>query len=62
MTAENKIIRISILKNGKGIRQFTCYNKKMAENYWNYAIDLAGGMWNGKDEFTVITKEINPAV
>jgi hypothetical protein len=55
---KNKLIRISILKNGKGIRRFTCHNETMAKNYWNYAIDLAGGMWNGKDKFEVVSNEL----
>jgi hypothetical protein len=44
---------IKILKNGKLIKQFTCA-EKMVQKYFNHAFDIAGGMWNGKDEFTVV--------
>lgn len=44
---------IQILKNEKLIKQFTC-TEKMLQKYFDFAIDIAGGMWNGKDEFKVI--------
>lgn len=47
------MITIKILKNGKLIKQFTC-PKSIQQKYFSLAIDIAGGMWNGKDEFKVI--------
>lgn len=45
---------IDILKNGTSIRQFRCV-PKMKDKYVAMAIDIAGGMWNGKDKFSVKT-------
>lgn len=50
------MVTIKILKNGNLIKQFTC-PKKMLQKYFNLAYDIAGGMWNGKDEFTVKVDE-----
>jgi hypothetical protein len=47
------MITIKILKNGNTIRQFTC-PAKMKQKYFKLAFDMAGGMWNGKDEFNVL--------
>ena len=44
---------IQILKNGKLIKQFFC-TPKMQQKYFDLAYDIAGGMYNGKDEFKVI--------
>lgn len=46
-------ITVKILKNDLTIKEFSCTEsnkKKVIEK----AIDVAGGMWNGKDNFTVI--------
>lgn len=49
-------IIISILKNGNVIRKFKTIpaNKDKA---FAHVYDIAGGMWNGKDEFTVTIEE-----
>ena len=44
---------VKILKNGNTIKQFTC-PEKMQQKYFELAHDIAGGMWNGKDEFTIV--------
>lgn len=43
---------IQILKNGKLVKQFFC-TPKMLQKYFDLAVDIAGGMYNGKDQFTV---------
>lgn len=43
---------IQILKNGKLVKQFFC-PAKMMQKYFDLAHDIAGGMYNGKDKFTV---------
>ena len=47
------MITIKILKNGQTVKQFSC-TQKMMQKYFDLAADIAGGMWNGKDEFKVI--------
>ena len=47
------MVQVQTLKNGNLVKQFTC-PAKMQQKYFNLAIDMAGGMWNGKDKFTVI--------
>lgn len=44
---------VVIKKNGIVIKQFTVTDSKKVNSILNRAIDIAGGMWNGKDEFTV---------
>ena len=44
---------IQILKNGNCIKQFTS-PIKLVDKYFALAVDIAGGMWNGKDEFKVV--------
>ena len=46
------MITINILKNGKSIREFRCV-PSMRNKYFAMAVDIAGGMWNGKDKFSV---------
>jgi len=47
---------VKILKNGSVIKQFTC-QEKMQQKYFSHAVDIAGGMWNGVDKFTVVIQE-----
>ena len=44
---------VKILKNGKEIREYPC-TKLNWERIYTKAIDIAGGMWNGKDRFEVV--------
>lgn len=46
------MITINILKNGKSIKEFRCV-ASMKDEYFAMAFDIAGGMWNGKDKFSV---------
>jgi len=46
------MITINILKNGKSIKGLRCV-PSMKDKYFAMAIDMAGGMWNGVDKFTV---------
>ncbi len=50
------MVTIKIQKNGNTIKQFTC-PVKMQQKYFALAFDIAGGMWNGKDEFKVVIHE-----
>ena len=52
---KNKTImkKVQILKNGKLIKQFSC-PVNMVQKYFDLAYDIAGGMWNGEDKFTVV--------
>ena len=47
------MVTVKILKNGNLVKQFSCY-PKMQQKYFELAVDIAGGMWNGKDEFKVV--------
>lgn len=44
---------IKILKNGQMAKQFFA-PANMVQKYFELAVDIAGGMWNGKDEFKVV--------
>ena len=55
-TKSKVMITISILKNGKLVKQFRCL-LKMKDKYFALAFDIAGGMWNGKDKFKVVVNE-----
>jgi hypothetical protein len=46
------MVTISILKNNKVIKQFKCTQAKK-QSVFNKAVDMAGGMWNGVDDFSV---------
>ena len=50
------MVTVKILKNSSTIKQFTC-PIKMQQKYFELAFDIAGGMWNGKDEFKVVVGE-----
>ena len=45
-------MKVVIKKNDKVVKEFNC-NTKTIMSVWNRAIDIAGGMWNGKDDFRV---------
>ena len=47
------MVTIKILKNGQSIKQFTS-PIKMKQKYFELAMDIAGGMYNGVDEFKVV--------
>jgi hypothetical protein len=49
------MVTIKILKNKKTIKQFTC-PIKMQQKYFELAFNIAGGMFNGKDNFSVIVE------
>ena len=46
------MLTIEIKKNNEVIKSMRCV-ASMKDNYFNLAVDMAGGMWNGKDKFTV---------
>jgi hypothetical protein len=46
------MITIKILKNGKSVKEFKCVSS-MRNKYFLMAVDIAGGMYNGKDKFSV---------
>lgn len=47
--------KIEITKNGKVVKEFTCRESELQSTF-NKAHDIAGGMWNGKDQFKVVIK------
>lgn len=51
------MIRIEIQVNGKMVRQFFCTEADF-QNKFNYAHNIAGGMWNGTDEIVVTSFNI----
>lgn len=46
------MIKVSILKNGAPVKTFIC-SEKVQQQCFEYAYNIAGGMWNGKDKFKV---------
>ena len=48
----NGTIEIAIFKNGVKIKSAIC-TPKTSQKTWDKMVDVAGGKWNGKDEFTV---------
>lgn len=48
--------KVVIKKNGKKIKQFSS-PENMLQKYFQFAFDMAGGMYNGKDKFTVEIEE-----
>ncbi len=50
-------IKIMILKNDIEIKSFIS-NETDFQKDFNTAVDIAGGMYNGKDEFVVTSKKI----
>jgi hypothetical protein len=51
------MVTVKILKNGSSVRQFSC-PLSMQQKYFDHAVNMAGGMWNGKDKFTVKIEKI----
>lgn len=51
------MVKIQILKNGKLVKQFFS-PKNMFQKWHSHALDVAGGMYNGKDKFTVISENV----
>jgi hypothetical protein len=47
-----KMLQVQILKNGIIIKKFNC-TENMLQSCFEKAYNIAGGMWNGKDEFKV---------
>lgn len=47
------MITVAILKNEQLIKQFTC-PEKMKQKYFDMCCDIAGGMWDGKNKFSVV--------
>jgi len=43
---------IQILKNGKVVKSYPCTPSTM-QKVFNKVHNIAGGMWNGKDNFSV---------
>jgi hypothetical protein len=46
------MIKVEIKKNGKVIKSFLCKKSDLQKTF-NTAHDMAGGMWNGTDVYTV---------
>jgi hypothetical protein len=46
------MVRIQILKNGEIIKVFTC-PKTQKQKYFNHAQNIAGGMYDGINLFTI---------
>jgi hypothetical protein len=51
------MVDIQILKNGNVIKKISC-PKIFLQKYFEVAMDIAGGMYNGTDEFTVKIVEL----
>ena len=51
-TKTKKMVRIQILKNGEIIKVFTC-PKTQKQKYFNHAQNIAGGMYDGINLFTI---------
>ncbi len=46
---------VQILKNGKVVKEFESHPMQV-QSVFNSAVNIAGGMWNGKDTFKVVIK------
>jgi hypothetical protein len=46
------MVSVKILKNGLPIKSFVC-SEKVQQQCFEHAFNIAGGLWNGKDEFKV---------
>jgi hypothetical protein len=46
------MIKVEIKKNGKVIKTFLCKKSDLQKTF-NKAHNVAGGLWNGTDTFTV---------
>jgi len=56
---ETESITIQIKKNGAVIQTLSSTPSRLQEAF-NKAIDIAGEMWNGVDEFSVILEDSYP--
>lgn len=45
--------KIEIRKNGNTVKTIVVPKLRPLQQVFDYAVNIAGGMWNGKDEFTV---------
>lgn len=52
-----KNVRIEILKNGVSVRKFLC-NEKDFQKMFDRAHNIAGGLWNGVDKFSIVSDYI----
>jgi len=53
------MVKLWINKNGKELKSSVVTVKRGEfQKYWNILIDKAGGMWNGKDSFTIGSIEV----
>jgi len=50
------MVKIEILKNGTPIKTFVC-SKAEQQKQFERAHGIAGGMWNGVDEFKITVNE-----
>jgi hypothetical protein len=55
--AKAKKVKIAILKNGEEIRYRIVLEKHLQAQFEDI-YDMAGGLWNGKDEFAVKVTEL----
>jgi hypothetical protein len=46
-------MKVNVLKNGSIIQQFSA-TESTYQRVYRKAVNIAGGMWNGVDKFTVI--------
>lgn len=53
-----KNVKIEILKNGVSVREFLCSEKDFQKVFIR-AQTMAGGLWNGSDEFSIVSNYIN---
>jgi hypothetical protein len=52
----NPMIQIQILKNDAVIKTLSCVESKLQSTF-NRAHNIAGGMWNGTDVFTIVVNK-----
>ena len=50
------MITISILKNDQVIHQYRC-DERDYKRMFSHAVDAAGGLWNGVDQFKVVSNK-----
>jgi hypothetical protein len=50
------MIQVQILKNNVVIKTLLCIESKLQSTF-NRAHNMAGGMWNGTDEFTIVVNK-----
>lgn len=52
-----KNVKVEILKNGVSVREFICKEKEF-QKVFHKANNIAGGLWNGKDKFSIVSDYI----